>query len=44
MRTLKKSLCLVLALVMVLGLFVVGTNAAYAQYTDNEKISYASAV
>ncbi len=41
MRTLKKSLSLVLALVMVLGLFVVGTNAAYA---DKETITYADAV
>ena len=44
MRTLKKSLCLVLALVMVLGLCVIGTNAAYAQYTDKAKIDYVEAV
>ena len=39
MRTLKKSLCLVLALVMVLGLFVVGANAAYTPYGDEATIN-----
>jgi hypothetical protein len=35
MRTLKKSLCLVLALVFVLGLCTVGSNAAFADiYSD----------
>nr|MCR5326453.1 S-layer homology domain-containing protein [Bacteroidales bacterium] len=44
MRTLKKSLCLVLALVMVLGLCMIGANAEYANYTDKEEIYYADAV
>ncbi len=44
MRTLKKSLCLVLALVMVLGLCMIGANATYANYTDKEEITYADAV
>ncbi len=44
MRTLKKSLCLVLALVMVLGLFVVGANAAYTPYGDEADINYIDAV
>jgi len=44
MRTLKKSLCLVLALVMVLGLSVIGTNAAYAEYTDQADVTYEEAV
>ena len=39
MRTLKKSLCLVLALVFVLGLCTIGTNAAYANYTDLEDVT-----
>ena len=44
MRTLKKSLCLVLALVMVLGLFVMGTNAAYTPYGDEADVNYIEAV
>ncbi len=45
MRTLKKSLCLVLALVFVLGLCTIGSNAAtYAKYTDIDKVSYDEAV
>ena len=44
MRTLKKSLCLVLALVMVLGLCMIGTNATYAEYTDKKEINYTDAV
>ncbi len=44
MRTLKKSLCLVLALVMVLGLCMIGANAEYANYTDKKEINYADAV
>ena len=44
MRTLKKSLCLVLALVMVLGLFVMGSNAAYTPYGDEAEITYLDAV
>ena len=44
MRTLKKSLCLVLALVFVLGLCTFGSNAAFAQYTDLDKVTYDEAV
>ncbi len=44
MRTLKKSLCLVLALVMVLGLCMIGANATYAEYTDKKEINYTDAV
>lgn len=44
MRTLKKSLCLVLALIFVLGLCTVGSNAAFAQYTDLDKVTYEEAV
>ena len=44
MRTLKKSLCLVLALVFVLGLCTVGSNAAFAKYTDMAKVTYDEAV
>ncbi len=44
MRTLKKSLCLVLALVFVLGLCTIGSNAVYAEYTDKAKIDYVEAV
>ncbi len=44
MRTLKKSLCLVLALVFVLGLCTIGSNAVYAEYTDKAKIDYIEAV
>ena len=40
----SKSLCLVLALVMVLGLCMIGANADYAQYTDKNEINYADAV
>ena len=39
MRTLKKSLCLVLALIFVLGLCTIGSNAAYADYTDLEEVT-----
>lgn len=41
MRTLKKSLCLVLALVFVLGLCTIGAGAAF---TDAESIQYTNAV
>ena len=44
MRTLKKSLCLVLALVFVLGLCTFGTSAATAPYTDIAKVNYGEAV
>ncbi len=45
MRTLKKSLCLVLALVMVLGLFVMGANAtSYTPYGDEADVNYLDAV
>ena len=45
MRTLKKSLCLVLALVFVLGLCTIGANAAeYAKYTDLADVTYVEAV
>ena len=46
MRTLKKSLCLVLALVFVLGLCTVRSNAAFADYSDLDKVTneYADAV
>jgi len=42
MRTLKKSLCLVLALVFVLGLCTFGSNAAI--YSDAAQINYGNAV
>ncbi len=41
MRTLKKTLCLVLCLVMMAGLCVIGANAAY---TDENEIQYKEAV
>ena len=41
MRTLKKSLCLILALVFVLGLCTIGAGAAF---TDAKEINYDSAV
>ena len=44
MRTLKKSLCLVLALIFVLGLCTIGSNAAFAKYTDIDKVTYEEAV
>ncbi len=47
MKTFKKSLCLVLALVMVLGLCMVGANAGYEEYTDIETVAaneYADAI
>ena len=44
MRTLKKSLCLVLALIFVLGLCTIGSNAAFAKYTDIDKVNYEEAV
>ncbi len=39
MRTLKKSLSLVLALVFGLGLCTVGSNAAFAGYSDLDKVT-----
>ena len=46
MRTLKKSLCLVLAVVMILGLGVFNVNAQYTtkDYSDSKKISHGEAV
>ncbi len=41
MRTLKKSLCLIMALVFVLGLCTVGAGAAF---TDDAKVGYTDAV
>lgn len=41
MRTLKKTLCLVLCLVMMVGLCAIGANAAF---TDEDKINYKEAV
>lgn len=41
MRTLKKALCVVLCLVMMAGLCVIGTNAAF---TDADEINYKEAV
>lgn len=41
MRTLKKTLCLVLCLAMMVGLCVIGTSAAY---TDESEITYKEAV
>lgn len=43
MKTLKKTLCLVLAVVMVLGLCVMSASADL-EYTDNDKITYKEAV
>ena len=42
MRTLKKSLCLVLALVFVLGLCTIGAGAA--TFSDDAKVTYKNAV
>ena len=42
MRTLKKSLCLVLALVFVLGLCTIGASAT--AYSDDADIQYSDAV
>ncbi len=45
MRTFKKSLSLVLALVFVLGLCTVGANAGYAtRYSDIAEVTYVDAV
>ena len=43
MKTLKKTLCLVLAVVMVLGLGAMSASATL-DYADNEKITYKEAV
>ncbi len=43
MKTLKKTLCLVLALVMVFGLCAVSASAKL-EYTDNDDIEYKEAV
>ncbi len=42
MRTLKKTLCVVLALVMMVGLCVIGTSAE--EFTDADKITHKEAV
>lgn len=42
MRTLKKTLCLVLCLVMMVGLCAIGANAV--DFTDEEQITYKEAV
>ena len=42
MRTLKKTLCLVLAVVMILGLGVIGVSAK--EYTDGESVQHKEAV
>ena len=46
MRTLKKTLCLVLSVVMVLGLCTFGVNAAMvaSDYSDGDKITHTQAV
>ncbi len=45
MRTLKKTLCLVLCLAMMVGLCAIGTSAIkYDDYKDKDKINYESAV
>ena len=43
MKTLKKTLCLVLAMVMVFGLCAVSASAKL-EYTDNDDITYKEAV
>ena len=45
MRTLKKSLCLILCLAMMVGLCAIGASAVkYDDYKDKDKITYESAV
>jgi len=45
MRTLKKTLCLVLCLAMMVGLCAIGANAVtYDDYKDKDKINYEGAV
>ena len=45
MRTLKKALCLVLCLVMMVGLCAIGASAIdYKDYPDKDKIKYEEAV
>ncbi len=39
MKTLKKTLCLVLAVVMAVGVLILPANAAYDDFTDAEKIN-----
>lgn len=43
MKTLKKTLCLVLALVMLLGMGAISASATL-DYSDNDRITYAEAV
>ena len=44
MKTLKKTLCLVLAMVMLFGLCAVSASAKLDKYGDKDKITYAEAV
>ena len=45
MRTLKKTLCLVLCLAMMVGLCAIGASAVkYDDYKDKDKVTYESAV
>ncbi len=45
MRTLKKTLCLILCLAMMVGLCAIGTSAVkYDDYKDKDKVTYESAV
>ncbi len=44
MRTLKKSLCLVLAVVMMFSLCAIGASAAETSFTDDDEITYNQAV
>ena len=43
MKTLKKTLCLVLAVVMLLGIGAISASATL-DYSDNDQITYAEAV
>ncbi|MCD8256957.1 MAG: S-layer homology domain-containing protein [Oscillospiraceae bacterium] len=44
MRTLKKSLCLVLVVVMMFSLCAIGASAAETSFTDDDEITYNQAV
>ena len=45
MRTLKKTLCVILCLAMMVGLCAIGANAiTFDDYKDKEKIKYENAV
>ena len=43
MKTLKKTLCLVLAVVMVVGVLIIPANAAYDDFTDVETVKHPAA-